>query len=160
MQIPGPMTAPTPPLNPMVNMILHQMQAQQQPMKYMISSKSIQNTDLPHQYTTHKSRLTQMVDEGSVLGSDCQIFQNVAIQDPRNNSDHYMVLGCLRGASPREHTHYLEHRTRLPLHPPGRQMRTQADNIFAEMRGAVLKPEKQAARHNAWISEASWRLFD
>ena len=36
-----------------------------------------------------------------ILGSDCQIFQNVAIREPRHNYDHYMVLWYIRGASPR-----------------------------------------------------------
>ena len=36
-----------------------------------------------------------------ILGSDCQIFQNVAAQDPRHNSGHYVVMGCLWGAYPR-----------------------------------------------------------
>ena len=35
-----------------------------------------------------------------ILGSDCRIFQNVAARDPRQNSEHYMVLGYLRGAPP------------------------------------------------------------
>ena len=42
-----------------------------------------------------------------ILGSDRRIFQSVAVRDPRHNSDHYMFLGCLRGTSPRENSHYL-----------------------------------------------------
>ena len=53
-----------------------------------------------------------------ILGYDCQIFKNVAIWDLRNNSDHIMVLGCLIGASSREHSCYLGRRLRLPLCPP------------------------------------------
>ena len=34
------------------------------------------------------------------------------------------------------------------------------DKIFAESRRAVLNPEKWAARHNAWISEAVLRIVD
>ena len=33
-----------------------------------------------------------------ILGTDRRLFQNVAVQDPRHNTDHYMVLGCLPGA--------------------------------------------------------------
>ena len=36
------------------------------------------------------------------LGYDRQIFHNVDVQDPRHNSDHIMVLGCLHVASPRK----------------------------------------------------------
>ena len=33
-----------------------------------------------------------------ILGADRCLFWNVTIQDPRHNSDHYLVLGCLRGS--------------------------------------------------------------
>ena len=42
-----------------------------------------------------------------ILGSDCRIFQNVAIWYLRHNSNHLMVVGCLHGASPRYHLRYL-----------------------------------------------------
>ena len=94
------------------------------------------------------------------MGSDHQIIQNVAVWDPRHNSDHFMVMGCLRGASPREHYRYLGSRKRLPLLPPVRQTRTQADKIFSELQRAVPKSDKQTARHNTWISAETWRLVD
>ena len=78
-----------------------------------------------------------------ILGSNCRIFQNVAVWYPRHNSDHLMAVGCLSGASPREHSHYLGGRTRLPLRPPGRQTRRRAENLFAELRRTVPEPYKQ-----------------
>ena len=33
-----------------------------------------------------------------ILGTNRRLFKNVAVRDPRHNSDHYMVLGCLRSA--------------------------------------------------------------
>ena len=36
-----------------------------------------------------------------ILGSDCRIFQNVSVRDPRHTSDQFMVVGCLCGAFPR-----------------------------------------------------------
>ena len=80
-------------------------------------------------------RTSAMVQQGRVvrsqtyyiLGSDHQIFQNVAVRDLSHNSDHLMALGCLHRTSPRENLHYLRRRTRLPLHPPGRQMRTRVE---------------------------------
>ena len=33
-----------------------------------------------------------------ILGTDHYIFRNMVIRDPRNNLDHYLVLGCLRSA--------------------------------------------------------------
>ena len=49
---------------------------------------------------------------------------------------------------------------RLPLLPPGRQTRTRVENIFVELRRDVPNQEKRAARHNAWISEVTWRLIN
>ena len=39
-----------------------------------------------------------------ILGTDRRLFGNVSIREPRHNSDHYMVLGCLNSASLTEHT--------------------------------------------------------
>ena len=33
-----------------------------------------------------------------ILGTDRCLFWNISIRDPRHNSDHYLVLGCLRSA--------------------------------------------------------------
>ena len=33
-----------------------------------------------------------------ILGTDRRMFKNVAVRDPRHNTDHYMVLGCLPSA--------------------------------------------------------------
>ena len=33
-----------------------------------------------------------------ILGTDRRLFKNVTVRDPRHNSDHYMVLGCLPSA--------------------------------------------------------------
>ena len=38
-----------------------------------------------------------------ILETDRSLFRNVAIQDPHYNSDHYMVVGLLRGGKVREH---------------------------------------------------------
>ena len=54
-----------------------------------------------------------------ILGSDRHQSHNVSIKDPRNNTDHYMILGCLHSAKIREHTQYLERRKRYPLLPHG-----------------------------------------
>ena len=35
-----------------------------------------------------------------ILGTDRRLFRNVTVRDPRHNSDHYMVLGCLPSAPP------------------------------------------------------------
>ena len=107
-----------------------------------------------------------MVREGEVvrsridyiLGKDCLLFWNVSVWDPRHNTDHYIVLGCLCSAPEREHTKYLTERKRLPLRPPSDS--TQEDGIFATPRRAVPKPHARDSRKNGWISEDTWRLVD
>ena len=53
-----------------------------------------------------------------ILGTDRSLFRNVAVRDPRYNSDHYMVVGLLRGGTTREHISYIAGRRRIPLTPP------------------------------------------
>ena len=111
-------------------------------------------------------RTWSMVREGKVvrsrtdyiLGTDCRLFYNITVRDPRHNTDHYMVLGCLHSASEREHTKYLTGRKRLPLQPPSAP--TREDGIFAALRRAVPKPQARERRKNGWISEDTWRLVD
>ena len=42
-----------------------------------------------------------------IMGTGRRLFWNVSAQDPRYNSDHYTVMGCLRSAPLREHAKYL-----------------------------------------------------
>ena len=71
---------------------------------------------LPHQRKWGRERRTWiMVREGKVfrsrtdyiLGTDRRLFWNVSVWDPRHNTNHYMVLGCLCSAPEREHNKYL-----------------------------------------------------
>ena len=121
-----------------------------------------QRTSCQDQRTCAKVRQGRVVRSRTdyILGSDRWIFQNVAARDPRHNSNHFMVVRCLSGASPREHSCYLGCRTRLPLRLPGRHMRTREDKLFAELRSAVSKPDKRTARCNSCISEETWRIVD
>ena len=52
-----------------------------------------------------------------ILGTDPRLFWDVYVWDPRNNLDHYLIFGCIRGAPLREHSVYLGRRKRLPLQP-------------------------------------------
>ena len=82
----------------------------------------------------------------------------MSVRDPRHNTDHYMVLVCLRSATDREHAKYLTGRKKLPLWPPAEP--TREDGIFAALRRAVPKPNARERRMNAWISKETWRLVD
>ena len=93
-----------------------------------------------------------------ILGTDLRLFRNVAVRDPRHNSDHYMVMGCLTSAPPTEHKRYLGGRKRWPVRPLREPTRT--DEIFAALQGAVPRAQPREARRNAWISEGMWRLIE
>ena len=107
-----------------------------------------------------------MVREGKVvrsrtdyiLGTDRRLFRNVSVRDPRHNTNHYMVLGCLRSVPKKEHARYLSGRKKLPLRLPDEP--TREDGIFAALRRAVPKPHTRERRENGWISEDTWRLVD
>ena len=93
-----------------------------------------------------------------ILGTDRHLFRNDAARDPRHNSDHYIVLGCLPSAPLTEHKRYLGGRTRWPVRPPVKP--TRADQLFVVLGRAVPKAQLREARRNAWISEETWRLVD
>ena len=82
----------------------------------------------------------------------------MSVREPRHNTDHYMVLGCLRSAPERENAKYLTGRMKLPLQPPIKP--TREDGIFATLRRAVPKPHTRERRMNEWISEETWRLVN
>ena len=121
---------------------------------------------LPRRLWCQDGRMWSMIWEGRevryridyILGTYLRLFGIVSVQDSRNNSDHYMVLGCLHSAPLREHVRYLGGHKRLPLRPP--TILTREDGIFAALRRAVLKPLAREARKNAWILVAKSRLVD
>ena len=93
-----------------------------------------------------------------LLGIDRRLFRNVSVWDPRHNTDHFMVVGCLRSAPEREHTRYIMGRRNLSLRPPTEP--TREDRIFAALRRAVPKTHGKDRHKNEWISEETWRLVD
>ena len=93
-----------------------------------------------------------------LLGTDRHLFRNISARDPRYNTDHYTILGCLRSATLREHTQYLRRRKWSPLCLPGAP--TREEQLFADLRQAIPKPPVREQRHNSWISAAMWRLIN
>ena len=101
-----------------------------------------------------------------ILGTDRCIFGDVSVRDPRHNSDHYLVLGCLPSAPLRDHTRYLRGRKRLPLLPP--TALTREDEIFAALWRASPNPlardtrnvkERVSARQDSAKNQSLiWRL--
>ena len=66
-----------------------------------------------------------------------------------HNSDYIMVIGCLRGASPRENSCYLRRMMRLSLRQTSRQTKMRVEKIFSELRCAVPKLYKETVCHNS-----------
>ena len=107
-----------------------------------------------------------MVREGKVvrsrtdyiLGTDRSTFRNVSVRYPRHNTNHFMMVGCLRSALAWEHARYIKGRRKMPLRPPTEP--TREDGIFEALRRAVPKPHERVKHKNAWISEETWRLVD
>ena len=60
-----------------------------------------------------------------IMVTDSRLLRNVSVQDPWRNSDHFMVMVCIRGAAQWEHTSYLGRRCWFPLLPP--RQHTQED---------------------------------
>ena len=53
-----------------------------------------------------------------ILETDHCIFSNMSVLEPMHNLDHYLILGCLRSATLREHENQLWRCMRPPLCPP------------------------------------------
>ena len=95
-----------------------------------------------------------MVREGRVirsrtdylLGTDRSLFRNVAVQDPRHNSDHFMVVRHLRSATDRDHAFYIKGRRKMPLKPS--TVPTREDELFGALRRAVPKLHEQDKHKN------------
>ena len=93
-----------------------------------------------------------------ILGTERSLFKNVAVRDPRHNSDHYMVMGVLWGGTVAEHKRYTTGRRRVPMKVSRRP--TREEEHFEDRRRAVLKPHPREQQRNAWISEETWKLVD
>ena len=88
-----------------------------------------------------------------ILETDRRLFTNEAIRDPRYNSDHYMVMGLLRGGTAKAQDKYIARRRKVPMQPLRRP--TREDELFGDLRRAVLKPQPREQHRNAWIPESS-----
>ena len=71
--------------------------------------------------------------------------------------DHYLVLGCLHDANPRELQCYLGTSTRIPIRPHRQPPRK--DNLLVSLHNAVPKPPAREFPHNYWISEETWKVI-
>ena len=65
-----------------------------------------------------------------IIGTYCRLFQDMPVRDTRNHSDHYMVLGYLRGELVKELTGYLRKARRFSLRPLCHDLASVPDKIF------------------------------
>ena len=84
-----------------------------------------------------------------ILETDCCLFRNISVRDPRQNLDNYLILGCLQRVTLREHEKYLWGITGLPFCNPTNQ--TREGGIFASLLWMIGKQKSQEARKNTWI---------
>ena len=84
-----------------------------------------------------------------ILGIDYCMIQNVTVRNERHNTDHYLVMGCLHGAVPSGHSHYLGKRKSFPLKPP--KTPGGVNRLLTELQGDTPKPPQQERLPQAWI---------
>ena len=84
-----------------------------------------------------------------ILVTYISLFQNVAFWDSRNNTDHYLILGCLHGATPAAHLRYLGRRTRFSIRPP--ETPYKADHMFSGIWRDIPGPPLREHPRQAWI---------
>ena len=95
-----------------------------------------------------------------ILGTDCRFFQDVAVWDTLHHSDHYMVLGCLRGEPVKELTGYLCKARRSPLQPLRRKLVSAPEKLFSELKTHIPKPLLRERARRAWIYDKTWAAID
>ena len=74
-----------------------------------------------------------------ILDTDGHIIRNVSVRDPMHNLDHYLILGCLRSVTLREHENYLWRSTRLTLRTPTTLKRE--GGLFVSLCQMIPKPK-------------------
>ena len=91
-----------------------------------------------------------------VLRTDRRLFQDVAVRDLRHNSDHYMVLGCLRGDLEKELTYYLRKVCRFSLRKIRCRLASASDKLFSYLNTQIPKPPLHERVRRDWISDDMW----
>ena len=95
-----------------------------------------------------------------ILGIDRILFQDVAVRDMRHQSDHYMVLGCLRGEPAREITGYLRKSRRFSLQPLRCGLVLMLDKLFSEIKTHTPQPPLRERVGRACIYDKTWSAID
>ena len=83
-----------------------------------------------------------------IMRTDQRLFWNVLVRDPRNNSYHYIVLGCIRSAPLREQSTYLGGRKIPPLRP-SRQRRMESSQPYGRLY-QILRRGTRGKMRSSW----------
>ena len=75
-----------------------------------------------------------------ILRTYCRLVQDVDVWDPQRNSNHYMVMGCIRGDPVKELTDYLRKSHRFPLWTIRHDLPSALENIFLYLKTHIPKP--------------------
>ena len=78
-----------------------------------------------------------------ILETYCCILLTVAVRYAWGNTNHYLVLGCLRGTASTAHAHYLWKCIRFPINLPATL--DGVNRLFAELRDTINKPPDRNA---------------
>ena len=95
-----------------------------------------------------------------ILRTYCRLFQDVDPGDPRHNSDHYMVMGCMRGDPVKELTDYLRKSHRFPLWTIRNDLPSASENIFLYLKTHIPKPPLRERVRRVWIYDETWAAMD
>ena len=68
-----------------------------------------------------------------ILVTDLCLLQNMVVRNARHNTYHYLVLGCLHGTAPTEHTQYLRKHKCFPIKPL--MTLDRINHLFADLLG-------------------------
>ena len=90
-----------------------------------------------------------------ILGTDCRLLHTMGIRDAGHNTDNYLVLGCLCGATPAAQSRYIRKRKSSPIKPLKTMDRVY--RLFADLRGGIPKPHWREHLCQAWILPEPWR---
>jgi hypothetical protein len=95
-------------------------------------------------YTWKQSRQGVLVTSRCdyLLGVDRRAFSKVCLKDPRFDSDHFMILGVLRGAPLKVNQRYLRGRQRFPIRNLTRPL-NKAATVFEELKLSVERGERK-----------------
>ena len=82
----------------------------------------------------------------------------MVFQDAWHITDHYLVLGYLRGSMPTVYSCYLKKRKLFPMNP--QHTLGGVNCLYAVFRGFTLKPPWRYQPQLAWISPETWQVID